>query len=321
MTKENLNALKILSQELDDPYRQLNVVFSLTSVIPVLTLVYLLGNALLGNAQSLSDAAPAFLFLLVILISGYAVGHRIIRTIVKKTASYAGRAKRSDEIKSLFAMSLAHDLKIPLSVMKANFSNLKTEFLGPTTPQQNEIFDVCQNVVNRMDVILTELMDTYQIEARTAEPKITALNLCELIEDQRRECAALAGAKKILLTLHLSKKPLLIDGDETLISRALNNLFGNAIKYTPVSGRVTIKTQAVSGFARIEFLNTGSPIPEGQLEKIFDKFERLDPSTEGQGLGLAIARDIVELHHGKIWAESEPGKPNRFTVLLALANG
>jgi len=75
----------------------------------------------------------------------------------------------------------------------------------------------------------------------------------------------------------------------------------------------------VEGYARMEFLNNGAPIPEDRIEKIFDKFERLDSSIEGHGLGLAIAKDIVELHKGKIWAESGPNRMNNFTVLLPLA--
>ena len=319
MMKKNPDDLKLLFQELDDPYKQLNIAFLLISIIPVLALLYLLCDAFFGNSRLLSEAIPIILFTMMIMILGYVIGYRMIKAILKKAALYAAKAKRADELKSEFALSLAHDLKTPLAVVKANLFILKEEFAGPLLPKQDEAFHICNRVADRMDSMLMDLINTYKIEARMTELKIARLDLHTLIEHLQRECGALAAEKKIALTLEMAGKPMIINGDEDLIVRALNNLLGNAIKYTPANGRAAIKAHPAAGVVRIEFLNSGAPIPADRLEKIFDKFERQDSPLEGQGLGLAIARDIVERHHGKIWAASEPGKPNCFTVLLPLA--
>jgi signal transduction histidine kinase len=321
MTKEKHSQLKLLLEELNDPHKQLNVVFALTGVIPALTLFYLLCSTLIFHSLPLMDAVPALLLSAIIIFLGYITGYGMIQGILKKTAAYAARAKRSDELKSSFAVSLAHDLKVPLSVIKVNLANFKTEFLGPVTPQQDQILTVCQNVITRMDGILMELIDVHTIESRTAELKIETLDLFEILKSQERECSSLAAQKRISLEMSLPKNPAMVKGDASLLARAFNNLFGNAIKHTPESGKITVKAGSSADFVRVEFLNTGPLIPEDCLEKIFDKFERLDPVLEGQGLGLGIARDIVELHYGKLWAESEKGKPNCFTVLVPLVDG
>ena len=131
------------------------------------------------------------------------------------------------------------------------------------------------------------------------------------------ECHVLT--KNITMKLELSPKPLKINADQEKMMRAVNNLFNNSIKHSLQGGKVTVKAFFINGFARIEFLNDGARIPEDKLEKIFDKFERLDKNVEGHGLGLSIAKDIIELHQGKVWATSQNGTQNYFIVVLPLS--
>ena len=151
------------------------------------------------------------------------------------------------------------------------------------------------------------------------ELKLARFDLRELVQEQEREGMTIARAKNVTLTAELSKKALPLLADRIMILRVINNLLSNAIKYTPEAGKIMIKATPSNDFARLEVLYSGVPIPEYMLEKIFNKFERVDKTIEGEGLGLAIARDIVEIHKGKIWAVSAAGKPNCFTVLLPLA--
>lgn len=316
---KNRNELKLLFQELNEnPYRRLNLSFLLMSVIPLLALAYiLLDKVFIGN-KSFVDVGPILGSAAIILILGYIVAYGVLKNIINKTLLYAAKAKRADEVKSTFAMSLAHDLKSPVATIKANISNLQAGFLGDLTPQQKEAIAVCKDVADRMNTITTDLINTYMFEARQAEMAVTSFDLRQLIDAQYRELATIACAKNVSIQIESSKNPLFIKADREKIIRALNNLLSNSIKHTPTGGKVHVKACAVDGLARIEFLNTGDPIPSDKLEKIFDKFERLNALIEGQGLGLSIAKDIIELHGGKIWAASNPGEPNCFTVLLAL---
>jgi signal transduction histidine kinase len=254
----------------------------------------------------------------IILIFGYIVAYNVIRNIVNKTLDYAAKAKRADELKSAFAISLAHDLKSPLMTVKANISNLKAGFLGKLNEQQDEVINVCKETADRMNAMIMELIDTYMIEAREAKLKFIAFDLRELFEEQERELTSVALSKNVTIKMELPLKPLIINADREKMLRAVNNLFNNSIKHSIVGGEVTVKVSSTDEFVRLEFLNDGISIPEDKLEKIFDKFERLDKSVEGQGLGLSIAKDIVELHQGKIWATAKIGSPNFFNVVLPL---
>lgn len=317
--KGNLK-IKFLLQELGkDPRKQLNTVFLLISIIPILTIVYLF----YGNMAILRSLAPeslrVYILIGVIMILGYATGYGMIQDIMNKTITYAAKAKKADELKSKFAISLAHDLKSPLSVIKTNISAMKSGYHGDLSAPQKDCVSVCDEVSDRMNSMIMELIDTYKFEAREATLNLSRFDLCGIVEEQVRELEPIARLKGITLTLERCKQGLLINADPDKITRVVNNILNNSIKYTPDKGRVMVRLAAAAGFARMEFMNTGKPIPEDMLEKIFDKFERLDTSVEGHGLGLAIAKDIIELHNGKIWASSAPGKPNCFTVSLALS--
>jgi len=316
---ENNDQLKLLYQELKKPYRQLNYIFLLISVIPVLSCLYILCDKQLDFQKTFQEIIPILLFSNLIVILGYVVGYGVIKHIIRKITMYASRATRADEQRSTMALSLAHDLKSPLAVIKANMSNMRARFLGPLTPQHEEAVKVCTDVANRMDSILMNLIRTYTLEDATAELNKENFDLRELLEEQEREAAALAQDKYVSIDCVLSKKPVMIFADRSMIVRAVNNLLNNAIKYTSKNGKIILRTFPADGLAHMEVLNTGKVIPEESLEKIFERYERLDRSVPGEGLGLTIARSIVEQHQGKIWAESGPGKPNSFIVLLPLA--
>jgi len=319
MLMKRNNEVELLFKELNEnPYRRLNFSFLLISVIPMLALTYTLIDKISTANKNFGNMMCILFLAGIILIFGYIVAYNVIRNIVNKTLDYAAKAKRADELKSAFAISLAHDLKSPLMTVKANISNLKAGFLGKLNEQQDEVINVCKETADRMNAMIMELIDTYMIEAREAKLKFIAFDLRELFEEQERELTSVALSKNVTIKMELPLKPLIINADREKMLRAVNNLFNNSIKHSIVGGEVTVKVSSTDEFVRLEFLNDGISIPEDKLEKIFDKFERLDKSVEGQGLGLSIAKDIVELHQGKIWATAKIGSPNFFNVVLPL---
>lgn len=311
------NETDLLFKELNgNPYRRLNLSFFLISIIPILSLVYVLCDKLLIGNKTFDNMSLILSLAGIILVLGYIVAYGVVRNIVNKALLYAAKSKRADELKSAFAISLAHDLKSPLMTIKANISNLKAGFLGTLTSEQNGAIDVCRETSNRMNTMIMELIDTYMIEARMAELKPSLFDLRHLLEEQARELASTASAKNVSVSLELPSAPLPVKADREKILRAVNNIFNNSIKYALTGGKVRINARLTDSLIRIEFQNDGAPIAADNLEKIFDKFERLDTAVEGHGLGLAIARDIIELHHGKVWADSQAGTLNCFTILL-----
>lgn len=318
--KEKKYPLKLLFQELNgNPYRQLNLAFLLIGVVPMLALIYVICNSMMLGRNFFEDVSPIVIISGVIILLGYAAGYTVVQNIINKTLSYAAKAKRADELKSTFAMSLAHDIKNPLHTMKINMSCIEAQACGKLTKEQAGIVNNCDELIDRMNSMLMELIGTYMIESRIEKMNMSHFDLRDLIEKQRRELEVSALAKRMIFSVEVSEKPLTIKADKDKMVRVINNLLNNSIKYTPQGGRITIKAYPAGDFVYMEFLNSGPSIPQDRLEKIFDKFERLSTMEEGHGLGLAIAKDIVERHDGKIWATSEAGKPNCFKVLLALA--
>jgi len=318
--KSRTDQARALFQELNEnPYRRLNFSFFLIGIIPLLSMMYILFDKVFLGNKAFADAGPILFISIVILVLGYVLAYGVIKNIIGKALDYGMKAKMADQAKSSFAMSLAHDLKSPIATIKANISNLHTKILGELNDDQQKAVRISKDAADRMNTIISELINAYTYEAQQAELKKTIFDLCSLLEAQYGELISLAQERGVELKTDFSRDPVMIEADYDKITRAVNNLFSNSIKHTESPGEVFVRAMISDGFARVDFFNTGKCIPREKLEKIFDKFERLNVLIEGQGLGLSIAKDIVELHGGKVWAASESGKRNCFTMLLMLA--
>lgn len=310
--------LKLLSEELKNPYQQLNLIFLLMSLLPALSCIYILYGKVLVDRPLPVELVPILFFSNLLMILGYIVGCRLIKSVMKKVLGYSTRARLSEEQRAAMAVALAHDLKSPLAVIKANMGNLKAGLLGPLSPKQAEMAELCSGVTDRTAALLMDLIKSYTPQREPSEIVLSRFDLNAAVEEQLREMGAVAGAKNISLRWNLVRTPLRLHADRAMVIRLINNLLSNAVKYTPADGQIAVKSARTENFARLEFQNSGAPIPEAMLERIFETRERLDDASEGHGLGLGIARAIAEAHHGKVWAESGDGRPNTFLVLLPI---
>jgi signal transduction histidine kinase len=309
--------LKLVLQELqENPFRKFNFAFALMSIIPFLVFFYLLASKLFTFKILIGHIGLVLFITIFISICGLILGYSIIKNILRKIIFYAAQAKHSDQLKSIFVASVSHELKNPLTIIKMNILNVVDGLLGQINEEQRNVLAICHSVIERMSRLINDLLDLHKIEAGAVEVKRGLCNLVEILDKQIRECEALLSKKRIKLTKEIQEQDLSLWADEGKIMQVINNLLNNAIKYTPEEGSVVLKVFPTQDYMRLEFYNTGESIPEEQLEKIFDKFKRLEVEKEGTGLGLAISKDIVELHKGRIWAESYPGRGNKFIVIL-----
>lgn len=223
---------------------------------------------------------------------------------------------RSRDIRRQMTADIAHELRTPLSVILGHAEALSGGDLPPT----QETFHVIHEEAVRLsrmvdDLRLLSLSDAGElpIEKQPLEPR-------ELLERAIASHGPRYQQEEKSLRLQLASelRPILADKDRLL--QVLDNLLANALRHCPLRGEVVLTAQASPEGLRVEVWNDGPGIPDEELNRIFDRFYRLDKSRDrehgGSGLGLAIAKSIVEGHGGRIWAESQPGEG--VTIILEL---
>lgn len=319
MKKEKIDdqSLKLVLQELgEDPRHKFTIAFSLMSIVPFLVFFYILVNRLFTIDVLVGSIGFMLAITIFISICGFYIGYSIIRNILTRIIAYAAQAKRSDQLKSKFVVTVSHELKNPLATIRLNIFNMLKGVAGNITVEQERILSMCRNVVDRMSRIVTNLLDLHKIEAMIVSGKRELCNFSQILDEQTKEFDVMFHKKSIKVNKEIANDELFLWGDKDKITQVVNNLIGNAAKYTPEGGSVNFKAFLDGNLLRLECMNSGPSISVDKLAKIFDKFERANTNEEGAGLGLAITKDIVEFHKGKVWAEDWAGKGSKFVVLL-----
>jgi GAF domain-containing protein/anti-sigma regulatory factor (Ser/Thr protein kinase) len=226
--------------------------------------------------------------------------------------------KELDQMKSDFVATVSHDLRSPLSNI-AGYAIVLPE-AGELNETQQEFVEGIKLSAAKMTTLIDNLLDLGKIEARVGmemKPCQLALVVNEAVESLREQ----AVVKEIALQLDLPELPL-VQGNQVRLDQVVSNLVGNAIKFTPERGMVTVSAKEEEGEVVVEVKDTGMGIaPEDQIH-LFEKFYRVSSKEtrdiEGTGLGLAIVKSIVEGHGGRVWVESEPGQGSTFGFALPL---
>jgi light-regulated signal transduction histidine kinase (bacteriophytochrome) len=236
---------------------------------------------------------------------------------IERRLSSEQRAVRArDEVLAV----VSHDLRNPLSVILLE-AGLLLEQLPKTgdqrAPELRESMERISRSAKRMNALIQDLLDLATIEAKTFSLEVRPVESRDLLENAVSDAQPLAEAKHISLVMDLNDPPK-IDADPHRISQVLSNLLGNAIKFTPEGGTVTVRARPRDGTLAVSIADTGHGIASEDLAHVFDRYWRPEGSTgEGTGLGLYIARGVVEAHGGRVRAESSPqGATLIFTLPL-----
>ena len=218
-----------------------------------------------------------------------------------------GRLEALFQRLSDFSGDIAHELRTPIT-------NLKTQTeVALSQPrdleQYREILYSNLEEYDRMAKMVSDMLFLAQADNQLLKPEFATVDLNAEIQDLFDYFSAWAEEREV--GLDLTGKPVRIQGDRLMIRRTLSNLLSNAIRYTPSGHRVTVNLTTADHQASVQVRNPGPVIPEEHLSRIFDRFYRLDASRqrsgEGAGLGLAIAKSIIEAHGGRIGAQSTTG--------------
>jgi signal transduction histidine kinase len=222
-----------------------------------------------------------------------------------------------DRMKEEFFHAIVHDLRGPLGVISGALDLLKrTASLGD---REKKYVDYSDQASKRLSELITNILDLAKLESGTMKANVQTTDAGVMLESVRALTQIQAEGKRISLVIE-GGKGVELSCDVTLVERVITNLTGNALRFTPAGGRITIAAKA-EGASEIEFSvsDTGPGIPANARDLIFEKFKQLDrdaTSRMGYGIGLSICRKVVELHQGRIWVESEVGKGSRFAFRI-----
>lgn len=225
-----------------------------------------------------------------------------------------------DRLKSAFVGIVSHELRTPLTPIKTLAENLLEGLAGPLNEKQHYYVSRIQLNADQLTRMLNELLDLSKIEAGKMELRPTVLSLQELVADLLEGFQPLAQRKSVMMEVFSMESMPKVRADRDKLYEVLANLLENAIKFTPSGGCVQIGAQVLDDqHVKVRVSDTGCGISEEHLLKIFDKFYRVQSGSgnaAGAGLGLAIAKGLIELHGGTLAVESAPGKGSHFSFTL-----
>ncbi len=238
--------------------------------------------------------------------------------------------KRLERMKADFNSMIVHDLRSPMNVIQGFVELIRNQVVGEVNTEQVELLDIVKENVKKVLALVDNFLVASKLEVGkfNIEPKLGEINA--LIRRQVENHAVLTKNKNIKIELDLDPNLPLILFDTLRIDQVLNNLLSNAMKFTPENGHIYVssslkheeKQDGGKLFASISIRDTGVGIPGDKVSHIFEKYEQVDANQSfnirGTGLGLSICKEIVNLHNGKIWVESNTGEGSTFTFILPI---
>jgi signal transduction histidine kinase len=231
------------------------------------------------------------------------------------------RLQELDRLKSDFVSNVSHELRTPLTAIKGAVDLVLREVAGPLTKKQVHYLTRVRSNTQHLAGLINDLLDLSKIESGKIEMKSRRISLGGLVHEVTETLRPVAAEKAIELEATIADPSILVWADRDKVNQVLMNLIGNAIKFTPSQGRVTISASRDGNESvQVSVSDTGPGIAPDEKEKIFDKFYQIsqlgEAKPKGTGLGLAICKALVELHGGRIWVESKMNRGSTFSFTL-----
>lgn len=229
--------------------------------------------------------------------------------------------KELEIVKANFIGTISHELKTPLTSIMMGIGLINNSSIGVLNEKQQNIVETIKEDTQKLNELVSNLLKISQIHSNSTTFNMKISNVNELIESCATNFKTQAIDKGLDIMLDLEKELPEAKIDEEKIKWVLNNLVSNAIRYTE-KGSVKLKTYVKNKKIYICVIDTGRGIPNNYLEKVFEKFVRVEGfeiPEESTGLGLSIAKEVVEMHEGKIWCESELGFGSKFIFTIPLS--
>ena len=221
-----------------------------------------------------------------------------------------------ERLRNEFVLRASHELRTPVTSVRMALGLLERTLPLAPDSRERDLLDTVGVEMNRLLQLIENLLDLSRLYARTHSLDRSKVDVHALLARAHRRFDMEARERGVVLELDCSATGEVLEIDAGLIDRVLDNLLGNALRHTPTGGRVRLACELREREVAIVVEDSGEGIPETQLGRVFEPFVQVGGKTGGAGLGLAMCREIVEQHDGRIDAESAPGRGARFTVAL-----
>jgi signal transduction histidine kinase len=235
----------------------------------------------------------------------------LIGGLERKVAERTQALEVASRHKSEFLANMSHELRTPLNAIVGFSQVLKQKLFGGVNEKQEEYLDDILTSADHLLALINDILDLSKVEAGQVDLEVGLFSLREALERG--------------VVMVREREVDLVEGDERRIRQVVFNLLSNAVKFTPSGGQVDVSTSRRNGEVLVAVTDTGPGISAGDQERIFEEFQQARDGNgerpEGTGLGLALSKSLVELHGGRIWVESEPGKGSTFTFSIPLGSG
>lgn len=248
-----------------------------------------------------------------------------LRNLVDTVNWMGGKLRELDEMKSEFLAHVSHELRTPMASIQEGTHLLLDEIPGPLSEEQRTTLRIMADSSRRLITLISTILDLSKMDAGMMEYRIVPTDLKRITEMSVNKIRLLADAKHVQLVVETPAQRVWVKADSIRIEQVMDNLLSNALKFSPEGG--IVKTQMTpdykSGVLDVSVSDMGPGIPADELPHIFERFyqgsTKSKHSTPGSGLGLALAKKVVEAHGGRIWIESEVKKGTTVRFILRLA--
>lgn len=240
---------------------------------------------------------------------------------VTEKKRYEQRLRELDKMKSVFVSNVSHELRTPLTAIKASADNMLDRLIGDLNEKQVGYLTRIKSNTDRLARLINDLLDLSMIEAGKIDLRLTNVPLVTLVKEAAESLRPVAAEKLINLEVVSADPGVIAWADRDKVIQVLMNLIGNALKFTPPRGKVTVAVaKNAAAWMQISVADSGPGLPAEEVNKVFGRFYQIGQAgkqkTQGTGLGLAISKALVEMHGGNIWVKSEAGIGSTFCFTL-----
>jgi len=279
-------------------------------------------NELIGgltvNKRTPGEFSPEIIELLKTFATQSALAIQNAR-LFQEIADKSAQLEAASRHKSEFLANMSHELRTPLNAIIGFSEVLSDRMFGELNDKQEEYLKDIYASGQHLLSLINDILDLSKVEAGRMELEVTDFDLPAAIDNALILVRERASRRGITLGRAIDDRVGTVRGDERKVKQVFLNLLSNALKFTPEGGRIDVRATMNDGMVEVSVTDTGVGIAPEDQEAIFEEFRQVgtaDKKVEGTGLGLALSRKFIELHGGRIWVQSEPGKGSTFSFTL-----